>query len=116
MRSRVLRGRRPRRACPAPRSPGRAGRRSSPRGRAQRAAFSGLDKTIIPASSLVLLARGLYARDYYRVRDILRFGLTQLSYRVSGSESDNDIERTRVSALEFVTGRTQQELRQMGAE
>ena len=32
----------------------------------QCAAFFDLDKTLIPGSSLFLLARGMYARDYYR--------------------------------------------------
>lgn len=82
----------------------------------QRAAFFDLDKTLIPGSSLFLLARGLYARDYYRVRDILRFGVGQLGYRLSGSESQKGLNRSREAALEFVTGRTQEELRGMGRE
>lgn len=81
----------------------------------QRAAFFDLDKTLIPGSSLFLLARGLYARDYYRVRDILRFGWGQVAYRLSG-ESQKGVNRSREAALEFVTGRTQEELRQMGRE
>jgi HAD superfamily hydrolase (TIGR01490 family) len=81
----------------------------------QRAAFFDLDKTLIPGSSLFLLARGLYARDYYRVRDIMRFGWGQVAFRFSG-ESQRGMNRSREAALEFVTGRTQDELRQMGRE
>lgn len=81
----------------------------------QRAAFFDLDKTLIPGSSLFLLARGLYARDLYRVRDILRFGSGQLRYRLSG-ESAHGMDVSRQAALEFVGGRTQEELRQMGRE
>lgn len=81
----------------------------------QRAAYFDLDKTLIPGSSLFLLARGLYARDYYRVRDIARFGMGQLAFRLRG-ESSRGIEEARQGALEFVTGRTQEELREMGRE
>lgn len=81
----------------------------------QRAAFFDLDKTLIPGSSLFLLARGLYARDYYRVRDILRFAAGQMRFRLSG-ENTQGMTQSRDAALEFVTGRTQDELRQMGRE
>lgn len=81
----------------------------------QRAAFFDLDKTLIPGSSLFLLARGMYARDYYRVRDILRFGGRQLMYRISG-ESEKGVASSRESTLEFVAGRQVSELREMGQE
>ncbi|HVL82417.1 MAG TPA: HAD-IB family hydrolase [Actinomycetota bacterium] len=80
-----------------------------------RAAFFDLDRTLIPGSSLFLLARGLYDRDLYRVWDILRFGMGQLSFRLSG-ESEKGLERSRTGALEFVQGRTAEELRAMGRE
>jgi HAD superfamily hydrolase (TIGR01490 family) len=81
----------------------------------QRAAFFDLDKTLIPGSSLFLLARGMYARDYYRVRDIARFGWQQLMFRVSG-ESEKGVDSSRESTLEFVTGRPVRELQEMGKE
>lgn len=81
----------------------------------QRAAFFDLDKTLIPGSSLFLLARGMYARDYYRVRDLLRFGWRQLVYRVGG-ESEGGVETTRESTLDFVAGRPVAELEEMGRE
>ena len=81
----------------------------------QRAAFFDLDKTLIPGSSLFLLARGMYARDYYRVRDLLRFGWRQMMFRVSG-ESDKGLEASRESTLEFVAGRPVRELEEMGRE
>jgi HAD superfamily hydrolase (TIGR01490 family) len=81
----------------------------------QRAAFFDLDRTIVPGSSLFLLARGMYARDYYRVRDILRFAGGQLKFRISG-ESESGVNRSREAALEFVAGRTREELQQMGRE
>jgi HAD superfamily hydrolase (TIGR01490 family) len=81
----------------------------------QRAAFFDLDKTLIPGSSLFLLARGLYARDYYRVRDIGRFGWKQLMFRLSG-ESQEGVDSARDSTLEFVEGRPVRELQEMGRE
>jgi HAD superfamily hydrolase (TIGR01490 family) len=81
----------------------------------QRAAFFDLDKTLIPGSSLFLLARGMYARDYYRVRDILRVGWRQFVFRVSG-ETDKGLDKTREATLDFVAGRPVSELQEMGRE
>jgi len=81
----------------------------------QRAAFFDLDRTLIPGSSLFLLARGMYARDYYRVRDIMRFGIRQVAFRLTG-ESEKAIEQAREGTLEFVAGRDVDELREMGRE
>lgn len=81
----------------------------------QRAAFFDLDKTLIPGSSLFLLARGMYDRDYYRVRDLLRFAGHQVAFRLSG-ESEKGVEASREGALEFVAGRSVGDLRAMGRE
>jgi HAD superfamily hydrolase (TIGR01490 family) len=81
----------------------------------QRAAFFDLDKTLIPGSSLFLLARGMYARDYYRVRDLLRMGVRQMAFRFGG-ESEKGLETARESTLEFVAGRPVRELEEMGRE
>ncbi len=81
----------------------------------ERAAFFDLDKTLIPGSSLFLLARGAYSRDYYRVRDLLRVGVRQFMFRVNG-ESAKGIESTREQTLEFVAGRPVRELEEMGRE
>lgn len=81
----------------------------------QRAAFFDLDRTLIPGSSLFLLARGMYERDYYRVRDILRFGWRQMMFRLSG-ETVKAVEQSRGATLEFVAGRPVRELEEMGRE
>jgi HAD superfamily hydrolase (TIGR01490 family) len=81
----------------------------------QRAAFFDLDKTLIPGSSLFLLARGMYERDYYRVRDIARFGYRQLRFRLSG-EDEKGLAQSKDASLEFVEGRPVDEIRQMGRE
>lgn len=81
----------------------------------ERAAFFDLDKTLIPGSSLFLLARGAYSRDYYRVRDLLRVGVRQFMFRLSG-ESAKGVESTREQTLAFVAGRPVRELEEMGRE
>jgi HAD superfamily hydrolase (TIGR01490 family) len=81
----------------------------------QRAAFFDLDKTLIPGSSLFLLARGAYSRDYYRVRDLLRVGVRQFMFRLNG-ESAKGVEATREQTLAFVAGRPVADLEEMGRE
>lgn len=82
----------------------------------RKAAFFDLDKTLIPGSSLFLLARGLYERDFIRVRDLVKFGWAQLLYRLLGSEREQGISESRDETLEFVKGRYQEELREWGRE
>lgn len=83
--------------------------------RPSRAAFFDVDRTLIPGSSLFLLARGLYERDMFRVRDLLRFGWGQMMFRLRG-EAQRGMEKSRSSTLEFVKGRSQQELSAWGRE
>jgi HAD superfamily hydrolase (TIGR01490 family) len=79
------------------------------------AAFFDLDKTLIPGSSLFLLARGLYDRDMFRVRDLVRFGWGQAMFKLRG-ERRKRMDKSRTSTLEFVTGRSQDELMSWGRE
>jgi HAD superfamily hydrolase (TIGR01490 family) len=81
----------------------------------KRAAFFDLDKTLIPGSSLFLLARGLYDRDMFRVRDLMRFGWGQLMFRLRGEQA-HGMDMSRDSTLSFVTGRSQTELMEWGRE
>jgi len=80
-----------------------------------RAAFFDLDRTLIPGSSLFLLARGLYERDMFRVRDLLRFGWGQMMFRLRG-EQNHRVAKYRESTLDFVTGRSRSELIEWGRE
>ncbi|MGH2754354.1 MAG: HAD-IB family hydrolase [Actinomycetota bacterium] len=82
---------------------------------ATRIAFFDLDKTLIPGSSLFLLARAAYERDMFRVRDILRFGWGQAMFRLKG-EDPRGMEMSRNSTLDFVTGKSQHQLLEMGRE
>lgn len=81
----------------------------------QSAAFFDVDKTLIPGSSLFLLARGAYERDLLRVRDMLGFGWEQLLFRLRG-ESKKGVDTSRDATLRFVAGRSQRELVAWGAE
>ena len=80
----------------------------------KRAAFFDVDRTLIPGSSLFLLARGLYKRDMFRVRDMARFGWGQMMFRLRG-EHKKGLDRSRES-LDFVAGRSQRELMSWGRE
>ena len=81
-----------------------------------RAAFFDLDKTLVPGSSLFLLARGLYERDFYRARDIARLAWGQAVFQAVGRESRAGMEKSRNAALEFVRGRRAEELRSLGRD
>ncbi|HVF52839.1 MAG TPA: HAD-IB family hydrolase [Actinomycetota bacterium] len=80
-----------------------------------KAAFFDLDRTLIPGSSLFLLARGAYERDMFRVRDLLRFAWAQAMFRLRGEQKKN-MERSQQSSLDFVAGRSQAELVSWGRE
>jgi HAD superfamily hydrolase (TIGR01490 family) len=80
-----------------------------------RAAFFDLDKTLIPGSSLFLLARGLYERDMFRVHDLVRFGWGQMMFRLRG-EQRRGMDMSRQSTLDFVAGRSQAELMSWGRD
>ena len=81
----------------------------------KKAAFFDVDKTLIPGSSLFLMARGMYERDFLRVRDIAKFGWGQFLF-VLGGERTKTIEDTKATTLSFVAGRHQDELRAWGRE
>jgi HAD superfamily hydrolase (TIGR01490 family) len=91
------------------------GNGSAPAASVRRAAFFDLDKTLIPGSSLFLLARGLYERDMFRVRDLIRFGWGQMMFRLRG-ERRRGMDMSRQSTLDFVAGRSQEELMSWGRE
>ena len=85
----------------------------NPTSASSRAAFFDLDRTLIPGSSLFLMARAAYEQDLFRVRDIMRFGWGQMIFRLRG-ENRGGMDLSRESTLEFVTGKSQAELIEMG--
>ena len=74
------------------------------------AAFFDVDNTLIQGSSLVVLAMGLARKRFFRLRDIAPIAWKQIKYRVTGSENINDVASGREQALEFIKGRTVEEL------
>ncbi|MCA1690646.1 MAG: HAD-IB family hydrolase [Actinobacteria bacterium] len=79
------------------------------------AAFFGLDNTLIPGSSLYLLAQGLHQRDFYDKLEILRFAWQQWLVR-RGSEPCPRLASSTEAALEFVSGRDGPAVRALAAE
>ena len=69
------------------------------------AAFFDVDNTMMMGASLFWFARGLAARKYFTTRDMARFVWQQAKFRVAGSESPEDMQTIRESALAFVADR-----------
>ena len=82
---------------------------------AGRAAFFDLDRTLIPGSSLFLLARAMYDRDLFRIRDLMAIGWKQVKFVLRG-ESDVGVAEAQSTALQFVKGRSHAELVRLGDE
>ncbi len=79
------------------------------------AAFFDLDRTLIPGSSLFLLARALRAGDRHRIRDLVRMARQQAIFTLVG-EPEASLTGARRNALSFIAGREQQELQAWGRE
>lgn len=80
------------------------------------AAFFDCDKTLIPGSSLFLLARGMYERDFIRVRNLLGWAWGQFLYRAIGSERMDVAEDAKQQMLDFVKGHHRDEFVSLGRE
>jgi HAD superfamily hydrolase (TIGR01490 family) len=80
------------------------------------AAFFDVDNTIMRGASIFHLARGLYARDFFSLRDIGRFAWHQATFRVLGKENLDTVAETREAALSFAAGHTVAELTAIGEE
>jgi HAD superfamily hydrolase (TIGR01490 family) len=79
----------------------------------RRAAFFGLD-TLIPGSSLYLLAQGLRRRNFYGRTDLLGFTLKRL--RMGGAPGPAKTRSSSNAALSFVAGRDRPALQALAAE
>jgi len=80
----------------------------------QRAAFFGLD-TLIPGSSLFLLAKGLQQRHFYGRAELLGFALTKM-VSGPGTRGDPKVQASQRAALAFAEGRHRPELRALARE
>ncbi len=79
------------------------------------AAFFDVDNTIIRGASAFHIARGLKQRDYFRNRDLIRFGWEQLKYLVFG-ESPEQMTTVRSEALSIIKGWSVAEMAAIGEE
>lgn len=79
------------------------------------AAFFDVDNTIMRGASIFHLARGLYRRDFFTLRDILGFAWQQAQFVLVGENLEH-VEDIQEKALSFVAGHSVAELRAVGEE
>jgi HAD superfamily hydrolase (TIGR01490 family) len=79
------------------------------------AAFFDVDNTIMRGASLYHLARGLYRRRFFGLRDIAGFARQQLSFVLVGENLDS-MKGIQAKALGMVAGHCVAELRAVGEE
>ncbi len=70
----------------------------------KRAAFFDVDNTLIRGSVIYFLARGMYQRGFFKKKDISRFVLANLRYRLTGKENKEEIKRFQDAAIDFIGG------------
>ena len=73
------------------------------------AGFFDLDNTMLQGASVYYLARGLAARKFFTARDLIRFGLRQMRFRILAAEHGGHVSQAREQALAFVAGRPVEE-------
>ena len=79
------------------------------------AAFFDVDNTIMRGASIFQLARGLYRRKFFTLRDLAGWGWQQFQFRLRG-ENLETVEAIQEEALSFVKGHSVAELRAIGEE
>ncbi|BDZ41310.1 hydrolase [Paraoerskovia sediminicola] len=79
------------------------------------AAFFDVDNTIIRGASAAHLARALYQREFFGIRDLWSLGLHHLRYMTLG-ENRRQINTVRSRALSIVAGHTVAEIVAIGEE
>jgi HAD superfamily hydrolase (TIGR01490 family) len=79
------------------------------------AAFFDVDNTIIRGASIFHLARGLYHRKFFTLRQVTGFAVQQTRFVMLG-ESLSHLEEIQARALSFVAGHSVSELRAIGEE
>jgi HAD superfamily hydrolase (TIGR01490 family) len=80
------------------------------------AAFFDVDNTVMRGASIFHLARGLYARKFFKPRDLGRFAWQQARFRLLGRENLGHVHEARESALSFAAGHRVEELAAIGEE
>ena len=79
------------------------------------AAFFDVDNTVIRGASSYHLARELYRRKFFGLRDIIRFGIITARYLVEG-ESKEQIAQVRNRALALIKGKSVAEVVAIGED
>lgn len=74
------------------------------------AAFFDVDNTLIQGSSLIVFAQGLFRKKFFTLHEIIPVVWKQLKFKISGSENADDVAQGREQALEFIKGRSVEEL------
>ncbi|WP_443075520.1 HAD family hydrolase [Streptosporangium sp. NBC_01469] len=80
------------------------------------AAFFDVDNTMMRGASIYHFARGLASRGLFTSRDLFRFALGQMVFRIRGDENPAHIEEARETALAFVAGNKVEEIVRLGEE
>ncbi len=80
------------------------------------AAFFDVDNTMIHGASIYWFARGLLSRNYVTTRDMVRFGWSQLKFRVLATEAQQDVAEAKAAALAFVKGWKVEDLSRLAEE
>ncbi len=80
------------------------------------AAFFDVDNTMMRGASIYHFARGLASRGLFTTKDLLRFALGQVIFRVRGDENPQHIAKARETALAFVAGSKVDEIVRLGEE
>lgn len=80
------------------------------------AAFFDVDNTLVRGSTLYFLGRGMYQRGYFSKRDISRFVVANLRFRMTGTEKSDVIDRYQQAATEFIGGHKVSDILKLGEE
>lgn len=83
---------------------------------AKRAAFFDVDNTLIRGSTIYFLGRGMYQRGYFTKKDISRFVLANLRFRLTGKENKEEIARFQKSATDFIGGHSVKDIEAIAQE
>lgn len=79
------------------------------------AAFFDVDNTLLRGASLFHLARGLYRRKFFGMRDIAGMAVKQARFALNG-ENMRDIAEAQSAALAFIAGHRVEDMRVVGQE
>lgn len=82
----------------------------------KRAAFFDVDNTLIRGSTLYFLGRGMYHRGFFSKKDISRFVLANLRFKLTGKENPEEMKRWQKAATDFIGGHKVDDIALMGQE